>query len=119
MDNWGGKLKTAGTNMSDVGSKMTRGITVPAVGVTAAVGGIVAAFGWGRLTGLDSAQAQLKGLGYSTEDVGRISGDVTKAIDGGMTTMAEGTAVAAGAMAAGDKEGKERSEERRGGKERG
>src|SRR5699024_9949690 len=65
------------------------------------------AFGWKRLVGLDSAKAQLKGLGYSTKDVGRITGQVTEAIEGGMTTMAEGTAVAAGAMAAGVKEGKD------------
>src|SRR5699024_10873067 len=41
------------------------------------------------------------------KDVERITGQVTKAIDGGMTTMAEGTAIAAGGLAAGVKEGKE------------
>lgn len=107
LEGYGGKLKGIGEQMNDVGGKLTRGITVPALGAAGAVGGIVSAFGWKRLTGLDSAQAQLKGLGYSTEEVGRISEQVTTAIDGGMTTMAEGTAVAAGALAAGVKEGKE------------
>src|SRR5690625_2692333 len=100
-------LRTFGGHMQNIGGSLTKNITLPALGVTTAIGGIVAAFGWGRLVGLDSAQAQLKGLGYSTEDVGRISDQVTTAIEGGMTTMAEGTSVAAGAMAAGVKEGAE------------
>lgn len=107
MDQWGGKLKSAGSAMNDVGSKMTKGITLPAIGAATAVGGLFAAFGWKRLTGLDSAQAKLKGLGYSAKDVERISKDVEKAIEGGMTTFAEGTDIAAGALAAGVKEGKE------------
>src|SRR5699024_159097 len=52
-------------------------------------------------------KAQLTGLGYSTKEVGSITDTVTKAIDGGMTTMAEGTSIAAGALAAGVKEGAE------------
>ncbi len=107
LQNYGGKLKTVGSQMEDVGSKMTNKITKPALVATTAAAGLVGALGWKRLTGLDSAQAQLKGLGYSTKEVGRISDQVTTAIDGGMTTMAEGTAVAAGALAAGVKEGKE------------
>lgn len=90
-----------------VGDDLTRKITLPALGVATAAGGIVAAFGWGRLTDLDSAQAQLRGLGYETEDVERITLQVTDAIEGGMTTMAEGVSIAAGAMAAGVEEGAE------------
>ncbi len=107
LENYGGKLKGIGTQMNDVGTKMTNRITKPALVATTAAAGLVGALGWKRLTGLDAAQAQLKGLGYSTKEVGRISDQVTTAIDGGMTTMAEGTAVAAGALAAGVKEGKE------------
>lgn len=107
LESYGGKLKTFGSQMDDVGSKMTNKITKPALVATTAAAGLVGALGWKRLTGLDAAQAQLKGLGYSTKEVGRISDQVTTAIDGGMTTMAEGTAVAAGALAAGVKEGKE------------
>lgn len=93
--------------VKDVGSSLTKRITVPAMGVITAVGGITAAFGWKRLVALDEAQAQLKGLGYDAEAVARVSDQVARAVDGGMTTMAEGTAVAAGAMAAGVKEGKD------------
>lgn len=100
-------LKSFGGQLQNVGNSLTRRITLPAIGAVTAVGGITAAFGWERLKGLDTAQAQLKGLGYNTEDVGRISDQVTTAIEGGMTTMAEGTSVAAGAMAAGVEEGAE------------
>lgn len=107
LQNFSTKLGGISESARDVGGKLTKWITLPAMGVITAAGGITAAFGWDRLVGLDSAQAQLKGLGYSTEEVGDISDTVTKAIDGGMTTMAEGTSVAAGAMAAGVEEGKE------------
>lgn len=103
----GNQMQSVGGTMRNLGGTMTRYITMPAMGVIAAAGGITAAFGWSRLVGLDSAQAQLKGLGYDTEAVGRISDQVTSAIEGGMTTMAEGTAIAAGAMAAGVEEGAE------------
>jgi tape measure domain-containing protein len=107
LDVTGDKIIGVGTKMQSVGSTLTRSITVPVAGAVAAVGTLTAAFGWDRLVGLDSAQAQLKGLGYSTEEVGRISEQVTSAIEGGMTTMAEGTSVAAGALAAGVEEGAE------------
>ena len=103
----GPKIQAFGGHVQQVGGFLTKWITAPAVGAIAAIGGITAAFGWGRLVGLDTAQAQLRGLGYDTESVGRISDQVTSAIEGGMTTMAEGTAVAAGAMAAGVEEGEE------------
>lgn len=107
LTNFGSGLEKVSKKAMGVGKGLTKWITLPAIGVATALGGITAALGWGRLVGLDSAQAQLKGLGYTTKEVGRISDQVTTAIDGGMTTMAEGTAVAAGGLAAGVKEGKE------------
>src|SRR5699024_11275203 len=55
----------------------------------------------------DVANAKVKCMGYSRKEMGRIQVDVTDAIDGGMTTYAEGVDIAAGAMGAGVKEGKE------------
>ena len=107
MQGFGDKLGGVSKKAREVGSTLTKRITLPALGVATAAGGIVAAFGWDRLVGLDSAKAQLEGMGYSTKEVGSITDTVTTAIEGGMTTMAEGTAVAAGAMAAGVKEGKD------------
>jgi len=96
----------AGT-MGSLGKTLTKSITVPALGAVAAAGGIVAAFGWKRLVGLDSARAQLQGLGYDTESVERISSQVKDAVQGTVTTMAEGVSIAAGGLAAGVKEGAE------------
>lgn len=103
----GKRLQDAGKSISKVGGSLTRHITVPAAGAAAAVAGITAALGWGRLVSLDTAQAQLRGLGYEGQDVERIMAQVTDAVQGGMTTLAEGTAIAAGALAAGVEEGAE------------
>ena len=107
MSRMQGKMDSVGKNMSSIGSSMTKYITAPAAGAIAAAGGIVAAFGWKRLVGLDSAQAQLKGLGYEVKDVERISDQVNNAVQGTTMTMAEGTSIAAGALAAGVDEGEE------------
>lgn len=107
LDSASNKLQKVSEKTGAVGSSLTNKITKPALIAGTAVAGITAAFGWGRLVGLDSAKAQLEGLGYEAKDVERITKQVTTAIQGGMTTMAEGTAVAAGALAAGVKEGKE------------
>lgn len=101
------KIRGVSTQMAEIGSSLTSKITKPALIAGAAMGGITAKFGFDRLVGLDTAKAKLEGLGYSTKEVGSITGQVTNAIKGGMTTMAEGTDVAAGALAAGVKEGKE------------
>lgn len=101
------KFTSVGKDIVGVGSKLTKGITAPAVGAGLAVGGVVAAFGWGRLKSVDSAQAQLRGLGYSTDDVARISDNLVGALEGGMLTMGEATSAAAAGMAAGVQEGKE------------
>ena len=103
----GQRLQDIGGRISDIGGSLTKYITAPALVAAGAIAGITANLGWGRLVALDSAQAQLRGLGYAAEDVERISSQVTTAVRGGMTTMAEGTSVAAGALAAGVKEGAE------------
>lgn len=103
----GSTFQNIGNKISSVGGGLTKGVTLPAVGAAAAVGGITAALGWGRLRSIDSANAQLKGLGYSAKDVENISGQVATALEGGMMTLGEGTRVAAGGLAAGVEQGKE------------
>ena len=103
----GGNVSAFGSQVSGVGMSLTRGITAPAGIAATAVGGLVATLGFQRLVGLDTAQAKLRGLGYAAEDVDRISGSVTDAIEGTMVTMAEGVDIAAGALAAGIDEGEE------------
>ena len=103
----GTSMQGVGNQAQNMGRSLTSSITKPALIAGTAMAGITAKLGFDRLVGLDSAKAKLEGLGYSTKEVGSITDQVSKAIEGGMTTMAEGTDVAAGALAAGVKEGKE------------
>ncbi|MCG2341675.1 peptidoglycan DD-metalloendopeptidase family protein [Staphylococcus epidermidis] len=103
----GSSMQGVGQKAQNLGSSLTSKITKPALVAGTAMAGITAKLGFDRLVGLDTAKAKLEGLGYSTKEVGSITDQVTHAIQGGMTTMAEGTDVAAGALAAGVKEGKD------------
>lgn len=103
----GQSITGVGNNIAGVGGQLTKSVTAPAAGAALAVGGITAALGWGRLKSLDTAKAQMRGLGYSTEDVNRITGQLSDDLANGMMTMAEGTFAAANGMAAGVKEGQE------------
>ena len=103
----GSGLQGVGQKAQDMGRSLSNSITKPALIAGTAMAGITAKLGFDRLVGLDSAKAKLEGLGYSAKEVGSITDQVAKAIEGGMTTMAEGTDVAAGALAAGVKEGKD------------
>lgn len=107
MQSIGRQIQTLGGGIQNVGGALAKNITAPAAVAGGAVAGMVATFGWGRLKSVDSARAQLKGLGYSAEDVERISGQLVDALEGGMLTMGEATSAAAAGMAAGVSEGKE------------
>src|SRR5699024_9161284 len=95
------------SSFNKVGSALTNSITKPAVVATGAAVGLTSALGFKRLVGMDSAKAKLEGLGYSGKDTERIMYQVENAVQDGMTTMAEGADIAAGAMAAGVSEGKD------------
>lgn len=103
----GKSLQGVSKTTGEVGSKMTKSITKPAGIAAGAVGGLVGALGFKRLIGMDAAEAKLKGLGYQGKEVTKIQGQVESAIEGGMTTMAEGTDIAAGGLAAGVEQGKD------------
>ncbi|CAM3018547.1 hypothetical protein [Staphylococcus argensis] len=107
MDKVGSGMQKAGNQITNVGQSLSSKIIKPALVAGTAMAGITAKLGFDRLVGLDTAKAKLEGLGYSTKEVGTITDQVTHAIKGGMTTMAEGTDVAAGALAAGVKQGKD------------
>src|SRR5699024_12881001 len=94
------KMNDGGKSMSSIGSNMTKYITAPAAGAVAAAARITAAFGWKRLVGLDSAQAQLQGLGDEIKDVERISEQVNNAVQGTRMTVVEGTSIDDAAFAA-------------------
>ncbi|MCO8291261.1 tape measure protein [Tetragenococcus halophilus] len=107
VSGFGSGIQNVGKGAQKVGSNLTSHITKPLLGIGGALAGVTAFQGFNRIMETDTAQAKLKGLGYSTQEVGEISEDVTEAIEGGMTTVAEGTDIAAGAMAAGVEQGDE------------
>lgn len=94
----GGRLKEIGDGIGKVGGKLTKGITLPAVGAATAVGTLVAGLGFKRLVGIDTARGQFKGLGYDADAV-------MKQVDAGVTntslSMAEGASAAVSILATG------------------
>src|SRR5690554_203177 len=107
--------KSAGRNittaiadsLSKAGSTMTKYITTPAMAAATAVSGLVGALGFKRLVGMDEAQAKLKGLGIEGKQLEIVMENAKNAVTGTTFTMADGASVAAGALAAGVKEGAE------------
>lgn len=103
--------RTLATNISkslgSLGSTLTKSITLPVVGAATAASAFLLKGGWDRIVGLDSARAQLEGLGYDFKAVERISNLVNDSIQGTTMTMADGVSVAAGALAAGVEEGED------------
>jgi len=94
-------------SMNKIGGKLTKSITVPVAGATSVVGGLVSALGFKRLTGMDNARAKLEGLGIEGKQLEIVMQNARDAVQGTTHTMAEGADVAAGALAAGVKEGAE------------
>lgn len=93
--------------LTKVGGALTKSITVPALGAATAVAGVVSALGFKRLVGMDEAQAKLKGLGIEGKQLEIVMENAKNAVTGTTFTMADGASVAAGALAAGVKEGAE------------
>src|SRR5690625_3841326 len=90
-----------------VGSQLTKGITVPAVAAASALTGITLVKGFQRLTGIDTAQAKLKGLGHDAESVELIMESALDSVRGTAYGMDEAVTTAASAVAAGIDPGKE------------
>lgn len=63
--------------------------------------------GWTRMTGIENAQAKLTGLGNSTEDVASIMDSALESVEGTAFGLDEAANIAASAVAAGIKPGKE------------
>src|SRR5690625_4269590 len=92
-------------SLSKAGSTMTKYITTPALAAATAVTGLVGALGFKRLVGMDNAQAKLKGLGVEGKQLEIVMENARNAVQGTTHTMADAANVAAGALAAGVKEG--------------
>src|SRR5690606_13709220 len=94
-------------SLSKAGSTLTKYITTPAMAAATAVTGLVGALGFKRLVGMDVARAKLQGLGYEGKQLEIIMNNARNAVQGTTLTVADGAYVAAGALAAGVKEGAE------------
>mgnify|MGYP003063674040 CR=1 FL=1 len=107
FQNIGNDITSISQKMGEVGTSLTNKITKPAVIAGGALGAMVGKLGFDRLVSLDTAQAKLKGLGYSAKEVGTITDQVTEAVKGTTIKLGEGVDIAAGGLAAGVKEGKD------------
>lgn len=103
----GAKLKDIGSQIGQVGAKLTKSITAPAAAAATAVGGITAALGWKRLVGIDTAKSQLQALGHDAESVETIMTSALASVKGTAFGLGDAAQVAATAVAAGVKPGEE------------
>lgn len=102
-----GGLKNIGGSLTNVGGKLTKYITKPAFGAVSALTGITLVKGFDRLTGIDDAKAKLIGLGHSADSVKNIMDSALKSVKGTSYGLDEAATTAAGAIAAGVKQGEE------------
>ena len=100
-------LSNLGKLSSDLGNKLTKYITKPALAAGTALAGITLVKGWNRLTALDEARAKLKAIGNTAEDVEQIMNDALASVKGTAFGMDEAATTAASAVAAGIEPGKE------------
>lgn len=102
-----GGLKNIGGSLTNVGGKLTKYVTKPATVAISALTGITLVKGFDRLTGIDDAKAKLMGLGHSADSVKNIMDSALKSVKGTSYGLDEAATTAAGAVAAGVKQGEE------------
>lgn len=96
----GGRLSGALTKTLKVGALTAGGAIVGTLGTALYKG-------FGRLQGIEQAEAKLTGLGHSAKGVEKIMGNALAAVKGTAFGMDEAATTAAGAVAAGVKPGKD------------
>lgn len=112
--NLASRMSGVATKAADAfSSAMRKGLDAARKAAETAGGAILGALsvaavgGAKRLIGLENAQAKLRGLGNSAEDVEGIMGDVNTSIEGTMFKLDDAATVAASAVASGIKPGQE------------
>jgi len=99
--------KSSGSKIGDaLGGALKGGALAIAGGAIAGIG-VALTKGFGRLQAIENAKAKLSGLGHTAETVQGIMNDAMAAVKGTAFGMDEAATVAAGAVAAGIKPGKE------------
>ncbi|KYG34907.1 tape measure protein [Alkalihalobacillus trypoxylicola] len=107
VGNVGKTFDNIGKSLNSVGDKLTRSITTPALGATTALTGITLVKGFNRLTGIDTAQAKLMGLGHDAKNIEIIMNSALDSVKGTSYGLDSAATTAASAVAAGIKPGKE------------
>lgn len=101
------KLQSSGTAFEQTGGKLTKYITKPALAATTALAGMALVKGFNRLKNIDTARAQLEGLGHSATEVEAIMDSAMQSVKGTAYGFDEAATAAASAVAAGIEPGKE------------
>lgn len=101
------KTKVIGSTLESTGAKMTKFITKPAFAAAGALAGISLVKGFNRLKNIDTAKAQLEGLGHSAKEVDAIMDSAMESVKGTAYGFDEAATAAASAVAAGIEPGKE------------
>lgn len=100
-------LDGAGTVFEQTGAKLSKYITKPALAATTALGGLALVKGFNRLKNIDTARAQLEGLGHSAKEVEAIMDSAMESVKGTAYGFDEAATAAASAVAAGIEPGKQ------------
>lgn len=103
----GDRMQSFGNQTKRIGDSLTRNITKPVLGVTAAFAGLSLGKGFKRLKDIDNAKAKLKGLKFETQEVTSIMDSALESVKGTSYGMGEAATIAASAVATGIKPGKE------------
>ena len=103
----GDVMNTAGSAFEKTGGKLTKYITKPALGAATALAGLSLVKGFNRLKNIDTARAQLEGLGHTAGEVEGIMDSAMKAVKGTAYGFDEAATAAASAVSSGIAPGKE------------
>lgn len=101
------QLSSLSGTLDKAGGALTKSITVPALTAATAVGSIFVAKGWQRLEAIDTAEAKLKGLGYSASDIESIMSSALTSVKGTAYGLGDAATVAVGALASGISKGED------------
>lgn len=107
LTGFGDGLSNISGKMQSFGTSLTNSITKPILGVASALGSITLFKGFSRLKNIDQAKAKLIGLKFTGEEIKSIMDSALESVDGTSFAMDEAVTTAAGATAAGVKNGKE------------
>lgn len=101
------KSKSMGTAFEKTGAKLTSFITKPALVAAGSLASLSLVKGFSRLKNIDTAKAQLEGLGHSAAEVKTIMDSAMESVKGTAYGFDEAAKAAASAVAAGIEPGKE------------